>query len=244
MSAAIIIDIIFVLIVAVSFIIGLKMGFIKRIMSLLCLVIALVVAWNFMGSLGAYFNDKFFSEKMSDVVYSSLRDFTVSPSGESKIDELVSETPDALKDILKGFGCDEETFAEYCSASAEKKADELTRDVAEKISEPIAKKISNAAAFLVLFAAAYILLTLVLKLIDVIVKLPVLNFANRILGGAFGALTGLLTVWLLSIIIVKSLPYLSSVYPAVFSENLLDKSVILNAMYDFNPLYWIGKFIG
>ena len=51
-----------------------------------------------------------------------------------------------------------------------------------------------------------------------------------------GALLGVVLAWLTALLLGAVLPHLSKVYPALFGEDIMDKTIILRWLYNFNPL--------
>ncbi len=59
---------------------------------------------------------------------------------------------------------------------------------------PLSDPVSTAVSYLLIFAASYVALTAVAFLIDKFFKLPVLNFANKLLGLGLGIICAYITL--------------------------------------------------
>lgn len=94
------------------------------------------------------------------------------------------------------------------------------------------RMVLNAIGFIITFIIVYIAIKMVLKWINVITKLPVLNGINQIAGAAAGLVEGLLVLWFVLLVI------------SIFSETAggqilvgqIQKSVWLSYFYNSNML--------
>ena len=102
------------------------------------------------------------------------------------------------------------------------------------------KAVSYTAAFIIVYIVAHIAISIVSNVLDLISKLPLLNFANKTLGIAIGAALGFVTAWIFVIVLNFIFPLLVSRFPDVFSANTLDKSLLFDIIYNVNilkPIY-------
>ena len=104
--------------------------------------------------------------------------------------------------------------------------------------EPAAKTLSDALAVLVVFLAALVLLNLAVLLLDLIFKLPVLHFANKLGGFLFGLAAGFLVAFLFCTAVNIALPYLPGAGIAITKENA-SQAILFKALSDINPLAFL-----
>jgi len=70
------------------------------------------------------------------------------------------------------------------------------------ISAYVANACINALSIIVLFIATFIILKLLINMLDLVSKLPGINFLNKTLGAFLGVLQGIVVIWLLGIILI------------------------------------------
>jgi hypothetical protein len=68
-----------------------------------------------------------------------------------------------------------------------------------------------------------------------VVKLPVLKAADKLLGALLGGASGLLLAWGISIAICALLPHLSVLYEGVVPETVIDNSIVVKFLGNFDP---------
>ena len=100
------------------------------------------------------------------------------------MEKIFEDKPDTLIRILNKFGVDLNTITDYYENKIKPSITIFeTEDIANKLSEFIVEStsdtVSNILGFLITFFAALIVLNLLLKLLDLMFKLPVLKFANK-----------------------------------------------------------------
>lgn len=72
----------------------------------------------------------------------------------------------------------------------------LTEQITAQLTSPIAGWLARIAAYLLTFFAAYLILRFVLRIVDLVMKLPLLREANTLLGGICGVLLGAGYAWI------------------------------------------------
>ncbi len=72
----------------------------------------------------------------------------------------------------------------------------LTEEITSRLTPPIAGWLAKITAYLLLFLFAYLILRFVLRIVDLVMKLPILRGANTLLGGTCGVLLGAGYAWI------------------------------------------------
>lgn len=106
--------------------------------------------------------------------------------------------------------------------------------------QSVSQAASYTVAFIVIYLVVHIAIVIVANVLDLISKLPLLNFANKTLGIAIGAALGFVTAWIFVIALNFAFPILTSYNSELFAENTLDKSILFDLIYNVNilkPLY-------
>ena len=88
----------------------------------------------------------------------------------------------------------------------------------------------NIISMVIVFVIVYFGLMLLVRLLNIITKLPVLNTLNKLLGGAVGAIWGILLTWLVLGVVVI---YFSA-NSAVDMAEMLETSVVAGPLNEMN----------
>ncbi len=109
-------------------------------------------------------------------------------------------------------------------------------------------EISHAAAYIIAFAVIYVVahigIAIATSILDIISKLPILNFTNKSLGIAMGGVLGLVYAWIFAIILNYAYPMLNSHNPEIFTEDILQSSILFPLIFNVNILKYLFDLIG
>lgn len=225
---SLLIDVIVIAAFAGCLIRGIKKGFIKSIIGIVVVIAAIFGSVQFSPALAKELNKKY----IHNSVVSAAKDAI--PRVEA--DTLVNEMPSAFKKVLDRFGTKpEDVKALFATENASKTEEEKREIIAEKMGAPLAKAISKALAFLIVFAVLYIVLLIASLIICAVVKLPLLKTADKLLGAILGGASGLMLAWGISIAICALLPHLSVLYEGVVPETVIDNSILVKFLGNFDP---------
>lgn len=218
----ILIDIAAVVIILLCVVWGAKKGFVKSVMGLVSLVIAIVVAVNFYPFAASLIKDNviepYFVDKTSSQFSSLMNagDSIVSP------EQIFEEKPEELVNTTNTFGQSVDSLKKFYEENIKDffASDDL-EGISNKLSEFLVSNTvditSNVLGFVVIFVLALICLFLVQLLLEVIFKLPILKSANKLLGAVLGLIKGFVLV-----VILINVLY-------VLANSKTDNSKILNA---------------
>ena len=215
---------------------GWRAGFIKSVFSLVSTIAVIVITIMI-------------SPMVTGVIKSNE---TISGTISSKLEEVIDLTqiaknlsPEEEKDptaIIDGLQLPEsmkEKIKESLADTLEEKENEATAYVGEKldaletyICERMTDIILNAVGFFVTFLLAAAGVAILCYVLNVISKLPVLHQINTVAGVAFGALEGMVILWILFIAITM----LGSTGFGQSCMAMITESKILSFLYDSNVL--------
>lgn len=134
--------------------------------------------------------------------------------------ELIDDLP--LPDYMK------EMLQDYNNAEGYKTLAVSTfRDY---VTHLIADIILNVAAFIVSVVLVQLVLWLVITVLNILAKIPVIRFVNRMAGLALGLAQGLLLIWFLFLI----LSLFAGTGPGMYLMSLVRESKYLYELYDAN----------
>ena len=221
------VDIILAVIAASCLISGWRKGFVDAVMRLVSFILAGIGAFLFYSVPADYMYSKLFLPKISGMIEDSI----LSGSTGQSIAELFSQKPEFFTDILNRYSTVGEVEGFYNSGEAVG-----IEEISSFMAEPLARGISNILGFGLVFIVLLIVLGIVTVILDKICKLPVLKSANKLLGLLLGTLAGLVFAWLIAAVIGGVLPHLSKAYPETFDPAIMENSIVLKWLYNFNPL--------
>ncbi len=99
---------------------------------------------------------------------------------------------------------------EYFMTRITESADNLITDITAYVTNAIYDFIFGLIGFALLTVFFFIIFTVIYFIVDKILNIGVLGIVNRMLGGILGAVTGVIWMWLLSIVFVKFGPFVFS----------------------------------
>lgn len=211
---------------------GWRAGFVKAVFSLIS-TIAVIILTIFLSpivtgllegneNLGGTINEKLDQWINLEINMEGVED-TTDPL--SFIDSL--SLPDSIKDVMKNTL--EDTMEEMGEEKEAFVGDQL-RALESYICEVLTNVIINAIGFFITFLVVAIGMVVLCFVLDVISKLPVLHQINTLFGLAFGALEGLVVLWIFFIILTM----FGSTEFGQATLSMISESEILSFLYDIN----------
>ena len=206
-------------------IIGMRVGFIKTVFSLISLILALVLTLWISPMVKNYMNG---NEKFYNGIATKVEKLL--PFNEEIVEEEQSEAIEGLsvpKSIKEGL---------LKNNTAESYKDMAINSFKQYVSRYLTGVIINSLSFIVTFIAILIILWVIFMALDLISKLPLLNQVNKTAGLLAGLVHGLIMVWLFFIL-------LNIFGSTVFGQSVLKlvgENEVLSIIYNNNILL---KFI-
>lgn len=205
-----VIDILLILVIALSAFIGYKKGFVKVIVKLGTFLIALVLAFLLQSSVAKFIGEDIgFKNTISTTVQNKLSDYAKSKEDDKKTDIKMLE----------------KTIDEINSAAEEKKA-----EVIQKWANNIADFILKGLSFIIIFFTVAIVMGIISLMLNTVVKLPVLNTLNGVLGLGSAVILMVFRIMILLTIIYFVSP-LEIIQPVI---NYINTSCITKLLYENN----------
>ena len=205
-----VIDILLILVIAFSAFIGYKKGFVKVIVKLGTFLIALVLAFLLQSSVAKFIGEDIgFKNTISTTVQNKLSDYAKSKEDDKKTDIKMLE----------------KTIDEINTAAEEKKA-----EVIQKWANNIADFILKGLSFIIIFFTVAIVMGILSLILNTVVKLPVLNTLNGVLGLGSAVILMVFRIMILLTIIYFMSP-LEIVEPVI---NYINTSCITKLLYENN----------
>ncbi len=218
------IDIILTVIIILPVILGIKRGFVKTVMGLVSVLIAICASYILTPYLSPLCRDKIVEPYMRTPVESQIESM-LDASGETfdtESLENLSEIPDVVKNICDTFGIDIQDI----KSNEEIDKQSPDQSISDHITELILSRTAYIIAFISVFIAAAIVLRIITIILCAICKMPILNSINRIAGAVFGFCFGGISAFVIAKLLILLLPTLVSVNPELF-EGAAEQSVLL-----------------
>lgn len=237
------IDLLSLVILIVCFCLGYKKGLIKSVMGLVSFVIAIVLAINFYSYPAEYIKENLVEPYF---VNNTSETFSALMNGGTEVippEKIFEDEPDALSKLAERFGIEVETIKEYYESTVKKVTESFDiNGIADKLSEFVVGStvdtISNVLGFLLVLVAGVIALNILLWLLNLLFKLPVLKFANKLGGGLLGAVKAFLII----MVVVNAVFYITD---ALVNESTATVNGFINmtdikSSYSYSVLDSIG----
>ena len=181
MSTGLIIDIVLLVIAAVTIIRYTFKGAVKAVFSFAKTFVALFLAYVLRKPAAMLINTLFMERSVTGWVYDSLYAASqgIKPDGVDLV-KLYNDMPSFFTKILSGFGLDADGIgAAFDSIPGATEAEITT--ISENIGTSIATMLSTIIGFVAVFLLALLVLTIVVHVLDKLTHLPIINFANKLL---------------------------------------------------------------
>ncbi|WHH61685.1 CvpA family protein [Petroclostridium sp. X23] len=228
-----ILDIAVILIIIFSSIRGMMKGFFLSVFDILSFFIAAILTARLYPYFAAILSKTKVYQWIQDSIYqivvranpiaietttSSIKDDTV----KNAID--IISLPASIKDALM-----EQQQREWIEVIN-------INNINQQLAGGISGLIINVLSMIILFCAIKAILAVIASVINQFMKLPILNEVNKLVGGAFGIVSGIVVVYLICAFFVLLLP-IEGFSPLAA---LIDRSVIVKGFYNNNILLeWI-----
>lgn len=196
-------DVILLVIVILCVIVGMRRGFVLTLCGVLSIVVALVGA-------------KVAADQFSPVVTQAIAP-RVETAIEARLSESVSDTVqnstgwdgsdfDADLGGIPGIFQQSEAVQDAISGiqdSIQSGVDAAVQTAASSMAQEIAQPVAWGTVYVIAFVVILLLWNLISKALDLVAKLPVLHFFNRLLGGACGLIKGILIAGCICCLILR-----------------------------------------
>lgn len=231
-------DVIIVVIFFIFAVDGSRKGLIKSVFGMGITLAAILIALNFSAPVAEYFRDSVVYEKLTDNLNHKVEEYVADTMDENALSELLNDAPVGISALLSGFGTGTDDVAEKYAEMVKNGETNIAAKLSDYIVAPAAKTLSDALAVLCVFLAALIVLNLAVMLLDLIFKLPVLHFANKLGGFVFGLVVGLLVSFVFCTVVHIALPYLGSAGIGIDETNAAN-AALFTKISEINPLSFL-----
>ncbi|MBE7022088.1 MAG: CvpA family protein [Ruminococcaceae bacterium] len=205
-------DIIAVAIIVLLAVWGMKKGLVRSIFSLGSFLLSLILALSLYPAVSGFLEDSTIGDYVRINVYKVFDSETAESQATQEEPDL--HLPQSLSSAITGA------------------AEQATETVKESMAETVASLALKLLGILAVFLLVRVILWVVLLIFDAVAKLPVLKSANKLLGGALGAVYGVLAVYLILALLTLVTTFQAFNKPT----ELVLESKIVSQMYHQNIL--------
>ncbi len=224
-----ILDGIILLICLLCVLIGVKRGFIHSVVRFLGSIIAALLASALGGVLAQWLFDTMFRGAMVEKINSSLQTLGADNAA-AAASQVLASLPDFLVRALEEAGVTLETVSHAINSQTSGAAGM----VVDYLS-PVFVNFLKVLAVIVLFFLFMTIVRLLAALVGDILRLPILKEVDGLLGGVFGFLLAMVSVWVVVAGVMVFMPMLDSVTQQQVQE-ALDGSLLTGVLVNMNPL--------
>lgn len=215
------VDMIIIIILAVSGLKGLSRGFIVSLFNLLSFFMAIYIAKLYYPAVVGYiYNNTLIDEKIQEFIYNRVLSVIGS-----------SNTGDNTNFLIESFRLPESISKSLNEGLELQMGFDRAIDAAELfLAEKLTYLFITIISIITIFLLIRSILLILVNVLDLIAKLPVINFFNRAAGLAFGLIKGVLAVFIIFTILTPVI----SMYPKGFIAQGTLNSVLGNYFYTHN----------
>ena len=215
-------DALIFLIVALSVWLGWKRGFIKTVLGFLAVFLAFAFALLLVSPVAAFCSEKAVEPALTSVLESSLK--------EACPEEGAPLLPEKAKEVLERYGLPAEEAEALLAEKMQEQGERAAHGVAEIAAAKISLPLTRGVVFLVLFCIGLVLIYLLIKVLDLVSRLPGLNASNRLLGALCGVLRGAALAVLLAVLLALAENTLRGSESAFLSAFAVEKTVLVRPL--------------
>lgn len=211
----IIIDLVFVALIAVNILDGRRKGFIKIVLSFAAMLITWFIASELSLPVAEWANDAFAGNWITGSIETLIADGIANGS-----DALIASIPDYIANAAEIANISLESLAVQLGNTIDPAA--AATEIYAAIENPLVLPVIRIISFFALYAVLNVVMSVLINIISKVFRLPVLKSFNRLLGAAVGGLRGAVIVAVISIV----LGLVVMVIPETPLAEALDQSVI------------------
>lgn len=239
---SLILDILIAVVCLVIIIKNAVRGFIRSFMVLARTVLTVLVSIVFSAPVAKWLASSFLNEW---AINTSNNAFFATKIAENsyQISDVFEGVPSfATKFALNFSGIEEGILQKYfVENNPATEADTII--VATGVGHALAYAIALIIAFIALFIVSEIVFAILGVLLNKLSKAPMLKSVNAILGGIIGVVISVAIAWLMSKGIQWIINFGNNYYPNIFTEEILDKSVIVKFFLQHDLWLWVKEHI-
>lgn len=225
----IMLDLVILCVFVLFIVVGIRRGLVKSAAHFLGSVLAAFFASALGGAIAKFAFNTLFRDALVERISESLSSLGTG-SMFSAIENVLSSLPDFIVRALQQAGINSNTLA----AAVADRSNQAAELIADALS-PVFVSFLKVLAVIVLFALFMVIVRVLADMVAGVFRLPMLRQVNKALGGLFGFLLALVSVWIAISAIQVFTPMLAAEAQADV-ELTLDRSILAGLIVRLNPL--------
>lgn len=217
---------------------GIKKGFIKSCFGLVVTLLSVFITINCYAPVSGFLRDTVVYDNLKENLKESIEDHIGASNDTATVARLFEDAETELPDfyrILLSLNFDSDKAAKEIDKIIDEGREFTVELLCERLVEEASVFVSNALAIIIVFLGALLALNILIYLLDIIFKLPILNFANRTLGLVIGLVKAFVFAFVIVAAIRLALPYLDG-SGIKLSESDMEHTLLFSAIDNINPL--------
>lgn len=216
-----------ILVILLLAVLGVKKGFIKSCVDFCGSLLALIGAGILSGPVATWIYGAFFRTALEEKITAAVQGLGAADA----VGAVFGDFPEVIQRALSAAGITE--------GSVMAQLQNGTAGVAQGITDALSPMLIGLIRVLVMLVL-FVLLTVVIRalgtLLSGLFELPLLRSVNGILGAVFGALLGIVFLWVVLACVQVFAPMLSTDMQAAV-QGVVDESWFVRGLYHFNLAY-------
>ena len=204
-----IVDIILLIVLFVMILAGIKNGFVRCVLSFVAFTLAFAAAVFLSEPAAQTVYDNFAKEPIESAIAERITDTGTAQTAADSTQAVIDSLPEAVVSAASSLGINVSELAEQ-TGSINLNTSNMAVELTDKVAQPIALAVLKVLAFAVIFLLLNLVLQIVVSVISRLFKLPVLKTFNHALGGALGAVKGLMLVVVLAVLLDASTAFVTN----------------------------------
>lgn len=188
------IDLAFAALVIVNVLDGRRKGFVKMILSFIATIVSWLIASELSQPLAVWANENF----VHGWILGSIENAIASSLGNGT-NALVEAIPDYIASAAETAGISVQNLAQQLSNTVD--SAQAAEHIYAAVETSFVVPAIRIVAFFIVYAITERILALGIGIINKIFKLPIIKSFNKLLGGAAGALKGILVIAVISLVL-------------------------------------------
>ncbi|MBR6782907.1 MAG: CvpA family protein [Clostridia bacterium] len=188
----IVLDILLTAVFALLVFRGWSRGLARSVLSLGRLILSFVVTALFGSSFARWINERLVNPRVYRTVFGRFSDIAsdVSVTSGESVEAFVNRIPKVFRQ-----------YVELDSLNPSAKINVLVEKWSLTVTDGISRVVSTVLGFVLLFALSFLAFTIAIAVVGGLAKLPVIKTVDKLLGLVGGILSGIVAVFILSVIL-------------------------------------------
>ena len=223
---SIVLDLIVIAIIILMALISAKQGFVRVAVEVAGFIAAIVLSLSLSVSLA----DLTYQKVIEPVIVSSVENVTADTTS-SAAENAWNSLPKFIRNNADKIGINKDTITQDISENIGNSAEEIVNSISQNTIKPIAINILKTLYSVILMLVLMVIVKFLARVVNKLFSFSIVGKLNRILGGAFGAVKGIIFAWLFCAIVSLLVSFTQNGIWIFNAENI-ENTVIFKLLTD------------